>query len=466
MPVRSRDAACVKARHTRGVDQSNDDLDQHPFARRPHRTLLFLSLPVVVSLIAEPLTGLADTAFVARLGAVPLAALGLSTTLLSSLFWVFNFLGIGTHTEVARYSGANEPMRARRAASTALWVSLAIGGLLTLAAWPWVDEAARFMGADDAMAPHAVVYLQIRLLGSAAVLIMLSGFGALRGLQDMKSPLYIAVASNGLNIALDPLMIFGAGPLPAMGVAGAAWASTASQWIAALWVVAVVRRKLGLAFELRTRDVARLFRIGRDLFVRTGLLTLFLLFATRSATRIGAEAGAAHQAIRQMWIFTAFLLDAYAAATQSLVGYFLGAQQVDLARRAAAVSVQWALGTGFALALLLGLGEDAVMALLVPAEARTVFASAWWVACLAQPLNALSFATDGIHWGASDYRFLRNAMLAATAASLGALQFVDLQAESALFSIWLITVAWIGIRALLGVARIWPGIGSAPLRPR
>ena len=69
-----------------------DDSSRHPFLRSPHRTFFSLSVPVLVSLVAEPLTGLADTAFISRLGAAPLAALGVGTIVLSSVFWIFNFL--------------------------------------------------------------------------------------------------------------------------------------------------------------------------------------------------------------------------------------------------------------------------------------------------------------------------------------------------------------------------------------
>ena len=86
----------------------------HPFIRHPHRTVLALSAPVLFSLVAEPLTGLVDTAFVAQLGAAPLAALGVGTAALSSIFWVFNFLGIGAQTDVAQALGAGEARRATR----------------------------------------------------------------------------------------------------------------------------------------------------------------------------------------------------------------------------------------------------------------------------------------------------------------------------------------------------------------
>jgi Na+-driven multidrug efflux pump len=82
--------------------------NDHPFVKSPHKTLLSMSLPVLLSLVAEPLTGLVDTAFVARLGSESLAALGVGTVTLSGIFWVFNFLGIGTQTEVAQAHGRQE----------------------------------------------------------------------------------------------------------------------------------------------------------------------------------------------------------------------------------------------------------------------------------------------------------------------------------------------------------------------
>ncbi|MFQ5768441.1 MAG: MATE family efflux transporter, partial [Acidobacteriota bacterium] len=92
----------------------------HRFVRRPHATLLALSLPVLLSLVAEPLAGLADTAFISRLGAVPVAALGVGTVLLSGVFWIFNFLGIGAQTQVARSLGAGDGDRAAQMAAMAL----------------------------------------------------------------------------------------------------------------------------------------------------------------------------------------------------------------------------------------------------------------------------------------------------------------------------------------------------------
>jgi MATE family multidrug resistance protein len=435
----------------------------HPFVRRPHRTLLALSVPVLFSLIAEPLTGIVDTAFIARLGAVPLAALGVATTLLSGVFWVFNFLAIGTQTEVGRSLGAGDHGGARRAAGLAVTLGAVLGGALAVVTWPWLDSIAAAMGADGALRDGAVTYLRIRLLGGPALLATLAAFGALRGVQDMRTPLRVAVAANVLNAALDPFLIFGFGPLPPMGIAGAAWAATFSQWAGAAWALLALRHSIGLSPSLASADVLRLLVVGRDLFARTGLLFVFVILATRTATRIGAEAGAAHQAIRQVWMFTALLLDAYAITAQSLISYFLGARQPWLARRVAATACGWGLVTGCVLAVLMLAGESAVVVALVPSSAVTVFASAWVAAALAQPLNAVSFVTDGIHWGTGDYRYLRNAMLVATAASATALLLTDLNDARALTRVWIVTGGWITIRSVAGLIRVWPGLGAAPL---
>ena len=438
--------------------------DSHPFVRQPNRTLVRLTVPVLISLIAEPLTGLADTAFVARLGSTPLAALGVGTVLLSSVFWVFNFLGIGTQTEVAHALATPGDERGRDATGLALALATAIGVGLALLGWPFLEGAARFMSTDAGIQRGAVVYLQIRLLAAPAVLLMVAAFGALRGLQDMRTPLWIAVATNLLNLVLDPLLIFGLGPLPALGIAGAAWATVIAQWLGAAAAIRAVRSRPGLPAHIHWRDARNLLATGRDLFFRTGLLLGFILLASRAANHIGVEAGAAHQAVRQVWVFTALFLDAYAASAQSLVGYFLGAERRDLARRVSALATLWSVGTGAALTLGMLIGEGAAALLLVPESARPVFGAAWLVAALAQPLNGVSFATDGILWGARDYRYMRNAMFAATGFGSLLLFRLDLSAPGALANIWIVASIWIAVRSIFGVIRIWPGLGRTPLR--
>lgn len=447
-------------------DAYNGDPRHHPFVNAPNRTLVRLAFPVLFSLVAEPLTGLADTAFVARLaGSEPVAALGIGTVAFSSVFWAFSFLGVGTQTEVAQSVGANDTEKAIKVVSLATLIAAAIGTFLMLGGLPFLVAIAEVLGAQGGVTALAHEYMLYRLLGAPAVLVSLACFGALRGVQDMRTVLYVAVGINVINFFLDWVLIFGVGPFPAMGVAGAAIASSISQWIGAIWSLIVVRSHLGLTWRLRGAGVAKLMKIGGDLFIRTGMVLIFLALCTRVANKAGADEGAAYQAIRQFFIFSALFLDAFAITGQSLVGFFLGAQDRFQARRVARLVCLWSMGTGVLMCVSMILGEQGVAWLLVPQDAYEVFVPAWIVVALMQPISSLSFATDGIHWGTGDFRYLRNSMIVACIVSGALVYCVEyFKVDDVLVAIWLATILWTLIRAGFGLVRIWPGIGNAPLR--
>ena len=441
--------------------------ESHPFVAHPHRTLIGLSVPVLISLIAEPLTGLVDTVFVARLGAGSLAALGVATTLLSSIVWVFNFLSIGTQTEVAQALGARARSRGREAASLALLLGLLLGIALCALAWPFAEVACRIMGLSRDGATAAATYLHIRLLGAPAVLATIAAFGALRGLQNMRTPLRIAVALNVLNLVLDPLLIFGLGPFPRLELAGAAWAST---------VEPVAWGRPGGAGDQRASWAWRRASVARrGPPARRGTRPVP---AHRPAAALSGARHARGQSHRHR------CRGRPPGRASGVAVHRLPARRVcrrrpepgglfprprdalPLARRVAAVNCAWSAGTGFALTAAMLLGTGVVARLLVPPSARGLFVAAWLAAALAQPLNALSFASDGVHWGTGDYRFLRNAMFAATGLGGALLLGLDGSPLLTLTAVWMITAGWIAVRAGFGVYRIWPGFGTAPLRKK
>ena len=191
-----------------------------------------------------------------------------------------------------------------------------------------------------------------------------------------------------------------------------------------------------------------------------------MLAATRVATQMGAEAGAAHQVIRQVWFLTALVLEAFASTAQSLIGYYSGSGRIGESRRVAMTTTLWSLVTGVVLMLVMLISTPVVSRILAPEDIWPVFVGAWIVSSLSQPLNALAFITDGIHWGASDYTFLRNAMLLATVCGLIGLESVARSASADFTGVWLVTVMWIGIRAFWGILRVFPGFGNSPIRAR
>ena len=439
----------------------------HPFTKRPHRTLIGLSIPVLFSLTAEPITGLVDTAFISSLGVVPTAALGVGATALSSLFWMFNFLGVGTQTEVAQCYGKGESEGTGKILSLALLLSALSGLLLIITIGPASSWLANLLGAAGAVHENAVRYMQIRLFGAPAVLLTLAIFGALRGLQDMRSPLWIALGVNVFNILLDWLLIFGNGPFPVMGVGGSALASTISQWLGALVGLILVARKIGLTRNIKLQEATKILQVGGDLFIRTGILNIFLAYTTRVANNLGADAGAAHQVIRQMWVFTALALDAYASTVQSLVGFFIGKGSITSAKQVIRVANSWSIGTGIVLGLLMWVGREVVIQIFsVPAASVTIFLSAWAISSLSQPINSIAFLTDGVHWGTGDFRYLRNAMLITSAIGIFGMWLLERGGNPTLYWVWGIITIWNCLRALFGWIRIWPGIGKSIFRTK
>jgi MATE family multidrug resistance protein len=319
------------------------------------------------------------------------------------------------------------------------------------------------MGATDTTHSFALTYIQIRAFGMPAVLIMMTSTGILYGLGDMRTPLYIAVGVNVLNICLDALLIFGFGPVPPMGIAGAAIASSVSQYLGAIACGVTVWRAIGFTFDIELSNISRFTKIGRDMLLRTGSMIIFLLLATRLATGLGAEAGAINQAIRQAWVFTAFFLDATAVVAQSIIGYYYGSAKKEHARQVAKLVCGWSGALGLLLMVSMLFGADLGARVLAPTVSYYLFLPVWIIAALFQPIAAIAFVTDGIHWGTGDFRYLRNVVVFAT--SLGAISLIFLEYFSigSLNLIWWITGGWICIRALFGILRIWPGTPRSPL---
>ena len=442
----------------------SDSSAETNFIRNPHRTIFWLAFPVLFSMIAEPLTGLADTFFVRQLGEVPQAALGIGVSSLSASFWVFSFLGVGTHTEIAQALGKNDDQAARRIVSLALVMAAAIGLIVALIYAPIAPSVANLLGATDATQPDAITYIRMRLWGAPAVLLMMVIMGALRGRQQMQTALYLAVTINVINVLLDPPFIFGWQMLPPLGVAGAGLASSISQWIGAFVGLWIVRRSIGFSPHFRWQNARRLLVVGSDLFIRTAALLIFLGFATRVANRAGASVGAAHQAIQQIFVFAALFLDAFAVTAQSLIGYFVGADDWSTAKQVVQKSIAWAIGTGVLLSLAFWLWRTTIAGAFVSEAAHAEFYGAWLIAIGGLGISAIAFLADGVHWGTGDYPFMRNVMLISSMTAGMFLIVISRIAQPAttLWWIWASVLLWNIVRAVLGMLRVWPGIWNSP----
>ncbi|MGA5495403.1 MATE family efflux transporter [Streptomyces cinereoruber] len=380
--------------------------------RRQHdREIVSLALPAFGALVAEPLFLMVDSAIVGHLGTPQLAGLAIAAALLSTAVSVFVFLAYATTAAVARRVGAGDLPAAIRQGMDGIWLALLLGTAvvaLTLPAAPWLVDV---FGASDTAAPHAVTYLRISSLGIPAMLVVLAATGVLRGLQDTRTPLYVAIGGFTVNGALNLTLVYGAG----LGVAGSAWGTVIAQCgMAAAYLTVVVRgaRRHGASLRPDASGIRASARAGVPLLVRTLSLRAVLMIATAVAARLGDTEVAAHQIILSLWSLMAFALDAIAIAGQAIIGRYLGADDPDGARQVCRRMVQWGVVSGVVLGALLVVARP----LYVPLFSRDTavhdaLLPALLVVALSQPIAGVVFVLDGVLMGAGDGPYLAWAML-------------------------------------------------------
>jgi MATE family multidrug resistance protein len=165
-------------------------------------------------------------------------------------------------------------------------------------------------------------------------------------------------------------------------------------------------------------------------------------------------------------MFSVLFLDGVAVAGQSLIAFYVGSRQIHVARRVALLACGWSIVLGVLIAASMAGLTPWVRTYLVPESARHLFMSPWIAAILIQPVSALAFATDGIHWGTGDFKFLRNVTGVATGVGAIVLLLLAQNVNDGVFWIWVTTGVWITIRTIFGMTRIWPGYWNAPLGAR
>ncbi len=419
-----------------------------PAGRSLDRRIWALAGPALLTLAAEPLYLLADTAVVGRLGADALAGLAVAATLLLLVTGVFIFLTFGTAATVARLLGAGRPEEAAQQSVQGLWLGLACGGAAAAVLAVFGAPLVRIVGAEPTVADEALTYLRVSLAGLPAVCVAMAGTGALRGHLDTRTPLVVTVLANTANLALELLLVISL----RWGLAGSAAGTVVAQWGAAAAYTTVVLRRYGTDGVPRRPDPVRirsLAVVGRDLFVRTVALRVALTASTALAARRGPVALAGYQVAFQWWAFLAYLLDALEAAAQSLVGHALGAADRSGARRVAGRILAWSVGSGVVLGTVTLVLRDPVARLFTddPAVIAVVVPSLVWVAVM-QPVNGVAFALDGVLVGAGDQRFLAGAMVASLAVLLvaGALTSA---AGTPLWGLWLTISVFMASRVLV-----------------
>ncbi len=370
------------------------------------RRIASLAIPALGALVAEPLFLIVDSALVGHLGATPLAGLAIASTVLQTAVGLMVFLAYATTPLVARRRGAGDLRGAVQAGIDGLWLAFAIGALLGIGLWAAHGPVIGLFGVDRQVAEQAGIYLAVSCAGLPAMLVVFAATGLLRGLQDTRTPLYVATVGFALNALLNWWFIYGLG----WGIAGSAWGTVAAQWgMVAIYliVVAAHARRHDAGLLPRRTGLGDAGRSGGWLFVRTIGLRAALMLTVAAAATHGTIATAGYQVVFTLFSTAAFALDALAIAAQALIGDALGRRDAQRARAILRRTVFWGLCCGASIGLVLAAGSP-ILGRIFTGDPRLLEAlpPSLVVLGLSLPIGGLVFVLDGVLMGAGDARYL------------------------------------------------------------
>lgn len=389
------------------MNQLQDHSAPHRENRRAiDRSIASLAIPALGALVAEPLFLIVDSALVGHLGAEPLAGLAIASTILQTAVGLMIFLAYATTPMVARRRGAGDLRGAVQAGVDGLWLALGLGAVLGVALWAVSSPLVELFGTDAQVAEQARTYLAVSCAGLPAMLVVFAATGLLRGLQDTRTPLYIATLGFAANALLNWWFIYGLG----WGIAGSAWGTVVAQWAMVavyLVVVSVHAKRHGASLLPHLEGVGHAGRSGGWLFVRTIGLRAALMLTVAAAASHGTVATAGYQVIFTIFSTAAFALDALAIAAQALIGDALGARNAERAKAIVRRSIFWGLSCGAVIGLLLAASSPILGRVFSSdAEVLTILPPSLLVLGLSLPLGGFVFVLDGVLMGAGDVRYL------------------------------------------------------------
>ncbi len=390
-----------------------------------HTRLLKIAAPIVLSNATVPLLGAVDTGVVGQMGqAAPIGAVGVGSVILVSLYWIFGFLRMGTSGLAAQAHGAGDMAERGAILMRALLIGAA-AGLVFIAAQGLLFRAALALAPAGAeVETLARQYLAIRIWGAPATIAAYAVTGWLIAVERTRAVLVLQLWINGVNVALDLWFVLGLG----WGVQGVAMATLIAEWtglVLGLWLCRDGLIPVWAAAWARVPDRAALrvmLAVNRDIMIRSVLLQLsFTSFVFLSAGQ-GDVALAANQVLLQFLSITAYALDGFAFAAESLVGQAVGARARDAFRRAARIAMHWGVAGAVALGATFALAGPAIIDLMTTAPEVRDTARLYlpWL-IIAPVIGVFSWIYDGIFIGATLTAEMRRTMMISVAIYAAAL---------------------------------------------
>jgi MATE family multidrug resistance protein len=409
-------------------------------------------VPAIISGIAEPIIALSDTHFAGHIGPHDLAAVGIGSSFFLLVLWVLAQTRSAVLAIVARYYGEGRVDDVRDLVPIAIWMNVGLGVLFYAVTVPLASWIFTLYNPDPIVLEKAISFFRLRAIGFPIALSVFAMTGAFRGVQNMRWSMWISVIGATINLVLNPLLIFGEGPVHAMGINGSAVASVIAQ--SCMCVIAVYVMRTRTPFRLfpdrwHHKELVPLARNSGNLFARTIALNACYFFGNRFASGYGVAYIGAHSIAMQIWLFSAFFIDGYAAAGSVIAGRLNGERDWRQLHRVSWQVVRTTVYIGAGLALLYTIGYRWIGGWFTDdAQVLALFNAVFWMVILTQPINAVAFAWDGIYKGIAASAALRNALIVATFGVFIPTAYIGDALGMTLHGVWLAFLLWMVTRGI------------------
>lgn len=303
------------------------------------KAAFLLSVPMVLEMMMESIFAVTDIFFVSALGAQAISVVGLTEAVITLLYAVAIGLGMAVTATIARRVGEKNIKQANQVATQTLWIGLVVALLIGVPGSIYAMDILRLMGASHDVAEMGTGYASVMLGGCASILFLFLFNAIFRGAGDAKIAMKSLWLASGINIILDPILIFGWGPFPEMGLTGAAVATTIGRSVGVcyqLYHLCSVSGKVQIVLKKLNIDVALIWDILKISFggvLQFLIATASWVFLVRIVSYFGSEAVAGYTIAIRVVMFTLLPAWGLSNAAATLVGQNLGANQPSRAEQ-------------------------------------------------------------------------------------------------------------------------------------
>ena len=382
----------------------------------PHKSVLGLAWPMILSNLSVPLLGIVDTAILGHLPSPSyLSAVALGAGLLSMIYWSFGFLRMGTTSLTAQAFGRKDSDAVDKLLVLSLQLALLIGALLALFREPLINVAIKLMDPSEVTSVLASRYGQIRLLSAPLALANIVILGWFIGRQNTRLPLLLLIATNVINLVLDIVFIW----LLELNSDGAAMATVCADsagFALGLYFIGQTQPQWKLSLKrhasLQWQSFKPLLLINQHLFVRTLCLLSTLIFFNAQGAQMGDVILAGNAIIFQLLMICSYGLDGIAHASEALIGHSVGANNRRQTRRYIAATGIWSVSISVFMALVFAASEHWLIALFTDIETITIMLSQYYPWIIALPILSVGgYWLDGVFIGAGESKIMQKTMI-------------------------------------------------------